>query len=158
MSRDHLLKKAITDELQRSTDVISARIGVGVTDGTVTLSGQVRSYVRSYVEKTAAVDAGLRVQGVTGVADDIVVQHHSGSQEDADVARDVTATLRASAALSHETIRATVRDHRVSLFGTVSCQQQRDTAEKLVSGLPGVALVVNNLAVTPRIAHGHVVS
>ena len=154
MSRDHLLKKAITDELQRSTDVISARIGVGVTDGTVTLSGQ----VRSYVEKTAAVDAGLRVQGVTGVADDIVVQHHSGSQEDADVARDVTATLRASAALSHETIRATVRDHRVSLFGTVSCQQQRDTAEKLVSGLPGVALVVNNLAVTPRIAHGHVVS
>ena len=101
VSRDHLLMKAIADELQRSADVIPDRIGVDVTDGTVTLSGR----VRSYVEKTAAVDAGLRAQGV--------------------IARGVTAALRASAVLAHETIRATVRDHRVSLVGTVSCRHQR---------------------------------
>jgi osmotically-inducible protein OsmY len=134
VSRDHLLEKAITDKLQRSADVSPDRIDVGVTDGTVTLLGQ----VRSYVEKTAAVDGGLRARGV--------------------IAREVTAALRTSTAFAHEAIRATVRDHRVSLVGTVSCLHQRDTADKMVSRLPGVALVVNSFAVTPRTAHGYVVS
>jgi hypothetical protein len=55
-SSDQLLKKTNTEQLQGSPNVTADHIGVGVTDGTVTLSGQ----IRSYSEKLAAVDAALR--------------------------------------------------------------------------------------------------
>jgi osmotically-inducible protein OsmY len=79
------------------------------------------------------------------------VQHHSGVLADADIAREVTTTLRAGVIVPHRTIRAPVRARRVTLLGTVPCPHQRDTAEKLVSGLPGVALVVNNVTVAPAV-------
>jgi BON domain len=91
-SSDHLLKNAIEKQLEWAPDVTADHIGVGVTDGTVTLSGQ----VTRYPEKKAAVAATLRVRGVTAVADEILVQHHFGHLEDSDIAREATTILRAS--------------------------------------------------------------
>jgi osmotically-inducible protein OsmY len=91
-SSDHLLKNAIEKELEWAPDVTADHIGVGVTDGTVTLSGQ----VTTYPEKKAAVAATLRVRGVTAVADEILVQHHFGHLEDSDIAREASTILRAA--------------------------------------------------------------
>ena len=146
-SPDHLLKTAITQELEWAPEVTADHIGIGVADGTVTLSGQ----VPTYPEKRAAVAAVLRVRGVTGVADQIVVQHHYGQLTDSDIAREATTILRASVVIPHDTVKATVENHHVRLDGSVPWQYQREAAANLVSGLPGVVAVVNEITVTPKV-------
>ncbi len=145
-SSDHLLKSAI-EELEWAPDVTADRIGVGVTDGTVTLSGQ----VTTYPEKEGAVAATLRVHGVTAVADEILVQHHYGHLEDSDIAREATTILRASVVVPHDTVKATVKDHRIRLVGSVPWSYQRETAAKIVSALPGVVAVLNDITVAPKV-------
>ena len=145
-SSDHLLKNAIEKELAWAPDVTADHIGVGVLDGTVTLSGQ----VTTYPEKKAAVAAVLRVRGVTGVADEIVVQHHYGRLEDSDIAREATTALRASVVVP-DSVKATVQDHHVRLVGTVPWHYQRETAAKVVGSLPGVVAVLNDITVSPKV-------
>jgi hypothetical protein len=70
------------EELEWCPEVTADEIGVGVHEGTVTLSGQ----VSAYPEKVAAVAATLRVRGVTGVADEIEVQHDRGHLADSEIA------------------------------------------------------------------------
>jgi osmotically-inducible protein OsmY len=146
-STDHLLKSAIEKELAWAPDVTADHIGVGVLDGTVTLSGQ----VTTYPEKKAAVAAVLRVRGVTGVADEVVVQHHYGHLEDSDIAREATTALRASVVVPKESVKATVQDHHVRLVGTVPWHYQRETAAKIVGALPGVVAVLNDITVAPQV-------
>jgi osmotically-inducible protein OsmY len=146
-SSDHLLKNAIEKELEWAPDVTADHIGVGVTDGTVTLSGQ----VTTYPEKKAAVAATLRVRGVTAVADEIVVQHHYGHLDDSDIAREASTILRASVVLPHDTVKATVEDHHVRLVGSVPWNYQREAAAKIVSALPGVVAVLNDITVAPKV-------
>ena len=75
---DHELKDGVERELDWTSDVDGDRIGVAVNDGAITLSGQ----VASYPEKAAAVNAALRVRGVTAIADEIVVRHRFGPRTD----------------------------------------------------------------------------
>ena len=155
-SSDHLLKSAI-EELEWAPDVTADRIGVGVTDGTVTprmatvmntaqaLSGQ----ATTYPEKKAA--ATLRVRGVTAVADEILVQHHYGHLEDSDIAREATTILRAGVVVPHDTVKATVKNHHIRLVGSVPWSYQRETAAKIVSALSGVVAVLNDITVAPKV-------
>ena len=84
------LKVAVERELDWAAEGRNDRVGVSINDGAVTLSGQ----VESYPEKAAAVDAALRVRGVTAIADEIEVRHSRGIREDADIAREAAAALR----------------------------------------------------------------
>ena len=145
MTSDHLLKASITEELEWSPEVTADHIGVGVHDGTVTLSGQ----VNAYPEKVAAVAATLRVRGVTGVADEIEVQHDRGHLADSEIAGAAARILTSNVVLPLGRVTATVRHHRVTLEGTVQWQYQRDNAVRLVAGLHGVAEVVNRIQLAP---------
>ena len=144
---DHQLKIAIIEELEWSPDVTADDIGVGVHEGTVTLSGQ----VSAYPEKVAAVAAALRVRGVTGVADDIVVVHDRGHLADSDIASAAVQILTSNVILPQGHVTATVRHHRVTLEGTVPWQYQRDDAVRLVAGLHGVTEVVNRIRLAPEV-------
>jgi len=150
LSPDHQLKTAIMEQLEWAPDVSADDVGVGVHEGTVTLSGQ----VATYPERVAAVAAALRVTGVAGVADDIVVEHDQGHLADADIARAATQILRSNVILPQGRVTATVRHHRVILEGTVQWQNQRDDAVRLVAGLHGVNEVVNRIELAPEVSLG----
>jgi osmotically-inducible protein OsmY len=57
---DLQLKKDVEDELQWEPKINAARVGVGVRDGTVSLTGE----VETFPEKWAAETAAKRVSGV----------------------------------------------------------------------------------------------
>ena len=148
VTSDHDLKASIMEELEWCPEVTADEIGVGVHEGTVTLSGQ----VSAYPEKVAAVAATLRVRGVTGVADEIEVQHDRGHLADSEIAGAAARILTSNVILPQGRVTATVRHHRVTLEGTVQWQYQRDNAVRLVAGLHGVAEVVNRIQLAPDVS------
>lgn len=148
---DHQLKAEIIEELDWTPSVKADRIGVSVTDGAVTLSGQ----VLSYPEKAAATAAVLRIHGVTAAADEIEVQHavvsRDKSFEDADVARAAGDALDYTAVVPAGAVKATVHHQVITLSGTVDWHYQREAAYHAVAGLPGVTGVHNTITMTPSI-------
>lgn len=144
---DHELKIAIEDELDWTPSVKADRVGVAVTDGAVTLSGE----VESYPEKQAAVHAALRVRGVTAVADEIVIDNPWPGLLDADIARDAGAGLDRSMLVPAGAVKATVHDHTITLSGTVAWQYQRDAARHVAANLPGVREVRNLITLKPPV-------
>jgi osmotically-inducible protein OsmY len=61
---DHQLREAVMTQLDWEPEAPGAGIGVGVSDGVVTLPG----FVSSYSEKLAAKKAVKLVRGVRGMA------------------------------------------------------------------------------------------
>ena len=64
---DYDVREGVKNELAWSPKVDAERIAVSVSDGAVTLTGQ----VGSYLEKWEAERIAKRVYGVTGVANDL---------------------------------------------------------------------------------------
>lgn len=144
---DHQLKSAITEELVWAPRVNPDQIGVAVTEGAVTLSGQ----VHTYPEKQAAVRAARRVRGVTAVADEIVVQHEFGASQDVDIAREAGIAFDRTVVVPSGSVTATVHDHVITLAGTVDWQYQREEAQRAVASIPGVSGVHNTITITPEV-------
>lgn len=145
---DAKLRRAIADELDWSPEVNAVEIGVSVNEGVVTLSGE----VATYPERQAAIKAALRVRGVLGVADEIVVRHRFGPREDIDIARDAAQVIGSSVQLHASDVKATVHDGRVTLRGTVHWNYQREEATRVVSNVPGVKSVYNALVLRPKLS------
>ncbi len=144
---DHALKDAVQHELEWAANINADRIGVSVRDGTVTLSGQ----VGSYPEKVAATRAALRIRGVTALADELSVDL-PWRRDDADIARDAATALDQNSIVPGSAIKATVRDHVVTLSGTVTWDYQRRAAIQSVSTLRGVRDVRSEIVIKPTVA------
>lgn len=149
---DQEIWTAVRDELARAPSVSGEQVGVGVTDGAVTLAGQ----VQTLPEKDAALRAALRVRGVTAVVDEIVVQHSWGPRADADIAREATQALAVAAPASP--VRAIVHDQVVTLAGTVDRESQRAVAAAAVAVVPGVLTIRDAVVVRPCVGPPVVVS
>jgi osmotically-inducible protein OsmY len=139
----HQLKSRIVDELGWTPEVDAAQIGVAVTDGAVTLSGE----VSDYHQKTAAVRAVLRLSGVNAVADEIVVRHPSGPRPDVDIARDAGEALFRTRGAAK--VGAEVMDHIVTLTGETAWHFQRLAAARAVEAVDGVTDVRNRVTIVP---------
>jgi osmotically-inducible protein OsmY len=144
---DQEIKESIDHELDWASNVNAERIGVAVTDGAVTLSGQ----VLTYPEKEAALDAARRVRRVRAVADKIVVQHAWGVPDDADIAREAGVAVNRTVIVPPGSVKATVHEHVITLSGEVNWQYQRQAAQRAVTDLPGVSAVWNSITIKPSI-------
>jgi osmotically-inducible protein OsmY len=134
------LKTAVADELNWVPSINSANIGVFVTDGAVTLSGEVDSYQEKYL----AVKAAQRVHGVTAIAQEIEVRASSWTHlSDTDVARNAGEALKWAIDVP-PTVKAAVHDHVVTLSGE-AYQHQRMAAARSVRYLGGVRDVINDI-------------
>jgi osmotically-inducible protein OsmY len=142
---DHQTEVRVVAELAWTAEVDADRIEVAVDEGAVTLSGQ----VPSYPEKAAAVQAALRVMGVTVVTDELQVRHRVGGPTDADIARAATGAFAHTLAVPPGSVTATVHDHVVTLAGTVHGEYQREAAHRTVASLPGVVGVRDTVALEP---------
>ena len=150
---DKALRQSVIDELDFDPSVDATTIGVFAADGVVTLAG----YVSSFAEKTAAEQAVRRVKGVRAVAQELEVRYPSSEKTaDDQIARRVLDIFRWSAIVPHDRINVTVSDGWVTLVGQVDWQFERGAAEDEVRNLSGVAGVINNITVKPRVDPGDV--
>ena len=75
----------------------------------------------------------------------------SGQRSDGQIEMDVVQALDASPALTNDLITAATIQSQVTLSGTVSSDASRQLAQSIVSKVPGVTKVNNNLKVgNPR--------
>jgi osmotically-inducible protein OsmY len=123
-------------------------IGVAVNHGAVTLSGE----VESYPEKVQAGEAALRVRGVTGIAQEIVVRSIFGSANDVDIARAAADAIDRAIDLPAGAVKVAVHNHTVTLTGVVAWHYQHDSASRAVRYLKGVHDVINIIEIKPTVS------
>jgi osmotically-inducible protein OsmY len=144
---DEQIQRDVLDELKWDSRVQVNEIGVAVTDGVVTLTG----WVDSYMKKLAAEAAAHRVHGVKAVANDIEVRlPGSAERTDADLAKAVLDALRWDAAVPTDKIDVTVSHGWVTLKGEVEFGFEKRDAERAVQRLSGVKGVTNLITVRPH--------
>jgi osmotically-inducible protein OsmY len=140
------LKHDVEAELEWDPSVDAHRIGVAVTDGIVTLTGE----AKSFAEKWNAERAAERVEGVLGVANEIKVLP-IGEHSDTDIAREGVNALRWNALVPADKIIVKVQDGWITLKGDVDYDFERRAAERAVRYLPGVKGVSNLITVNPKV-------
>jgi len=142
------LQSDVQEELKWEPEVDARHIVVTADESAITLSG----YVPSYYEKTRAVAAAERVNGVKAVADELEVRFHATHvKSDSDIAASVAHVLEWNSTLSHENIKAKVSHGNVTLDGEVTWNYERNEAERVINHLLGVQSVVNLITVKPRV-------
>jgi osmotically-inducible protein OsmY/uncharacterized protein (DUF2267 family) len=146
MPEEGVLANNVLDELRAEPGIDADRISVSASDGVVMLSGS----ANSYLEKTLAEHAALRVVGVRAVANDITVDVPAVQQRsDQEIAEAAAWALRWDAAVPGDTVQVTVDEGWMSLYGTVAWHFERLAAERAVHDLIGVRGVTNLIKV-PR--------
>lgn len=142
------MQDAVAEELEWAPNVNSTGIGVSVDGGAITLSGE----VDSYPERRRAEEAALRVRGVTAVAEKITVRDLWGAVNDSDIAREATEALQRDIDVPHDSVKAVVHNHWITLSGPVHWQFQRKAAERAVRGLKGVTSIQNAITIEPAVS------
>lgn len=143
---DPEVQRAVESELRWASEVDESAVGVSVRAGVVTLHGE----VTTYLQKTAAAKAALRVRGVGAVANDIIVRFPGDRLTDTDVAMAARAALESSAAVPPGLVKVEVRDRYAILTGQVRWHHEREAARKVVGQIVGVHGVDNRITLTQR--------
>ncbi|HET7139507.1 MAG TPA: BON domain-containing protein [Arthrobacter sp.] len=143
---DHDLQQAVLNELDWTPEVDASHIGVAVNSGAVTLTGEVPTYSALLAAKKAA----LRVRGVTALADELTVEYLEGPVSDTDIAEAALNTLRGNAVVPEGAITVEVRNHAITLTGSVDWNYEREAAAHTVEHLRGVRSVQNLITLKAR--------
>jgi hyperosmotically inducible periplasmic protein len=144
--QENLVKKLEYDRIGYGTTAFNA-ISVSVRDGIVTLGG----HAYGPVDKSSALGVASNTPGVVDVIDDIEVDPVSGMDDR--IRLDVARRVYGHPALSRyaidpgKPIRISVQSGKVTLYGVVESQSDRDIAYLQANGAPGVFKVTNELQV-----------
>ena len=149
MKSDSEIREDVIRELQWDPQVPDPEaIGVAVTDGAVTLTGNVPTYGR----KLAAVRAASRVYGVKAVADELRVKLDTDPRDDSDIARAIAHVLEWNTRIPEGQVHARVQAGWVMLEGEVEWDYQRHEVERMVRNVRGVVGITNNILIKPRVS------
>jgi len=144
MRTDAEIRRDVESELQWNPSIDDKRIGVAVSNGVVTLTGDVPYYSGRW----EAEDVVKRVNGVRAIANDIQIKIPvSGARTDTEIAEAAANALRWNVSLSAAEIKPVVKDGWVSLGGQVTWGYQKMAAEAAVRNLLGVKGVSNEISV-----------
>ena len=142
---DKELQSNVTDELMYNPSFDATHLVVLANEGVVTLSGD----MGSLPERHAARRAAMRVRGVSAVADDMLVRDPGSSgTKDTDIAEAARQMIHWAVDVPSDTVKASVRDHTITLSGTVTWQFQREAAARAVMYIRGVTGVTNSILLT----------
>ncbi len=145
-AHDAQVQLAVLHELARDSRIDETDVGVEVSEGIVTLTGQVNSWSK----RLAAQEAAHRVPDVLDVVNDVHVRIPGvGAPTDTEIAFEVRRSLRQVVGLEDRSIRTTVSAGTVTLGGRLSSWEQRDRAEVAIASLKGIRGVVNQIEVAP---------
>jgi len=130
------------------TPSANPKIEVSVTDGTVTLDGEVDSYFK----KWSAYRAAGRVAGVIDVIDNVKVKlPGSFKLADEEIGRAAVHAIELNVAVPHNSINVKVQDGSITLTGEVDWAYQREAAEGAVRQLKGVVWVDDEIMIKPMV-------
>lgn len=118
---------------------------VTARDGIVTLPADVANLPHRHAAKRPAQPVGLKAR-----ANHMVVRDPgTPGPKDGDLAETANQILQATPDVPHNTVKAEVRDHVITLSGTVTWHHQREAAGRAVKYLHGVTAVANTITLTP---------
>lgn len=146
MKTDLELKRDVEAELAWEPSIDAAKIGVAVTDGVVTLTGEVKSFAEKYKAERAV----ERVAGVRGVVNEIKVDLPH-ERTDTELATEAAEALRRNTLVPDDRIKVKVVNGWITLTGEVGYEFERRAAEQAVRFLPGVRGVTNLIEVVPTV-------
>lgn len=148
MKTDSQLQINVMEELKWEPSVNHEHIGVAVSDGIVTLSGNVPSFIEKYnAEKAAG-----RVAGIQVIIEKIEVKLPGTMiRDDEDIAKAIVDQFQWSSLIPHDKIKVKVSSGWVNLSGEVIWEYQRKAAEKLVRELTGVKFITNDIKLKPML-------
>jgi osmotically-inducible protein OsmY len=148
MKTDAQIQTDVLQELKWDPSITHEHIGVTVSDGIVTLSG----LVPTYVEKSCAERATQRVNGVKAVVETIEVKFPGTAQrKDQDIAKAILDDFRWHSQIPDELVKVTVENGSVVLTGEVEWDFQRTAAEHAVRGLTGVRSITNRITIKQKV-------
>jgi osmotically-inducible protein OsmY len=148
MKTDSELQQDVMTELKWEPTIKAAEIGVGVTNGVVTLSG----HVDSFYKKSAAERAAWRVFDVRAVVEEIQVRlPGSLKRTDEEITRIASNALEWNVQVPRDRIKVQIEDGVVTLGGEVDWRYQKLAATEAVRYLAGVVLVYDEITVKPTI-------
>jgi osmotically-inducible protein OsmY len=147
LSADEKVQRDVLDELHWDPQVKPTDVGLEINDGIVTLTGT----VTTYKERRAAAEAALRVYGVRGLVNDIVVKTPSAyERSDTEIARAAAQAIEWDTTIPEGRVKVRVSDGWMTLEGTVDHYYEKRGAENAVEGLVGVLGVTNNIEIEPE--------
>jgi len=139
---DPEIARDIVHAMKLDLTVPDDHIKSGVHDGYVTLEGTVDwNFQRSGAEACAK-----NIDGVRGVLNHISVKPKVSAVE---VTHSIEEALRRSAEVDARRITVSAHDGEVELFGRVRSWFEREEAERAAWAAPGVAEVIDHIAVVP---------
>jgi len=133
---------AALDAMRWDIEIPHDRIKVKVTDGWVTLEGE----VQWYFQKDSAERAVGHLAGVKGVSNLILV---SPTPAPSDIKQRIKETFKRQAELDADHITVETAEHKVVLKGNVESLAEKRAAERAAWNSPGVTRVDNQLRVGP---------
>lgn len=147
MKNNEDLQKDVQDAIKWEPLLNAAEIGVTVSDGIVTLSGTVDSYVK----KLEAERAAKNVAGVKAIVEKIEVRFsNSWSKSDSEIAVEVLNAWKWNWQVPSDKIRVKVEDGWITLEGELTWNYQSEAAKNAVHHLMGVRGVTNNITIKPN--------
>jgi osmotically-inducible protein OsmY len=139
---DAELMEAVEDALHFDARTSESDLAVAVRDRVVTLTG----VTNSLASKSAAEEDAWNVGGVNRV-DNLIKVRPSFNVETELIRRDVEIALLRDAILERYVFTPLIRNRKVYLYGNVDTFEDRDRAIDVVSRVPGVVDVSDNLNV-----------
>ncbi len=144
MTSDNKLQQDVMAELAWDPSIDHADIGVAVTNGVVSLSGQ----VKSYAAKLAAEAAAKRVHGVHAIAEAIKVHYpFASATSDTEIAKRIVDMYAWDMTIPDDKIVVKVEQGFVTLTGVIDWHYQGQAARAVASRVGGVVGVSNELKV-----------
>ena len=139
---DSDIAQAVVNALQWNTFVPASKVSVAVSNGWITLKGN----LDWQYQKDAAARAVRDLTGVLGVNNYIVVKPQVKS---IDVQNKIEAAFKRSAEIDARRIAVTAHDGKIILTGNVRSWAERQEAERAAWAAPGVTQVDDRLSITP---------
>lgn len=144
---DEEIKKNVVFELYKDNRIDASSVNVEVHNGEVTLEGELPTYYAF----TAAYNNTLKIDGVTGVNNQLSVRYPVGTAmpTDAELLSAIESKLFRNPDINVKDLNIQVKAGEVVLKGTVDAYWKKDHAELLASSEPGVIVIKNHLAIVP---------
>lgn len=143
---DHQLRAAVMAQLDWEPEVVATEIGVGVSEGIITLTG----FVETYAEKLAAERSVSGVRGVRGIANDIQVR--AAQLTDAEIAKNAAHALESNVKVPAGQITVALQDGFATLRGKVRWAYQKEAAADSIRNLLGIREVFNEIEIEPAVS------
>src|SRR5262245_38840610 len=140
---DSEIANAAANALDWDSAVPDSAVKATVRHGWVTLTGTVNwQYQKGSAERVVG-----RLNGVKGVANSIVVKPAASV---GDVRANIERAFARSAEIDARQVKVEAHDGTVTLSGTVQSLNERDEAERVAWGAPGVTQVLDRLVVATQ--------